>query len=120
MLLSAVTPAGGQFYTGNRLKGIALAGAELTLLGLTAREHIRTEDHWDRYTRTGDQREYELYVRGYDRRATLVWWAAGVWVLSVADAYVSAYLYKFDDQERLTLRMTPADQRPTLGICLRW
>lgn len=120
MLCSALLPGGGQFYTENRGKGFVLLGVESVLLGATVLEHRRTENHWREYVRSGNSQEYELYLQGYDRRSRLLWWTGGAWAFSIADAYIDAYLYRFDAEEKLTLMIQPVQPGPSLSIQLRW
>jgi hypothetical protein len=95
VLLSALIPGAGQFYTGNYLKGTLLGAAELTLGGLTIRAHQQGNN---------------------DLRNTLLWWTGFAWGFSMADAYVSAAMYGFKEEQRLEARMGPA----TVGIAYRF
>lgn len=88
MLLSAVIPGGGQFYTENYLKGILFVGAEGALA------YYAYQNHKD-YQETGN-------LNSRNRRNNLLWWIASVKLLSLADAYVSANMYKFKDMMRLS------------------
>jgi hypothetical protein len=88
MLLSATIPGGGQFYTANYLKGILFVGAEATLA------YYAIQDHKD-YQETNNP-------AFRNRRNNLLWWIASVKLLSIADAYVSANMYKFKDMMRLS------------------
>ncbi|MCX8015502.1 MAG: DUF5683 domain-containing protein [candidate division WOR-3 bacterium] len=89
MLLSTLFPGGGQFYTENYLKGIIFLGAEGAL------GYYAYQDHQN-YQRTSESK-YR------DRRNNLLWWIASVKILSIADAYVSANLYKFNEMMRLSV-----------------
>jgi len=89
MLLSATIPGGGQFYTANYLKGILFVGAEATLA------YYAIQDHKD-YQETNNP-------AFRNRRNNLLWWIASVKLLSLADAYVSANMYKFKDMMRLSV-----------------
>lgn len=102
MLLSAIIPGGGQFYTANYLKGILFVGAEGTL------GYLAIKDHLD-YQETNNPALK-------NRRNNLLWWIATVKLLSVADAYVSANMYKFKDMMRLTLDYEGNENRFTLGV----
>ena len=79
VLLSFLLPGGGQVYTGNWWKAALIAPAEVTLACFSAREH------------------------NSGRRAALYWWTGAVVAFSMADAYVSAQMYGFDREMRLTL-----------------
>ncbi len=88
MLYSAILPAGGQFYNGNYLKGMAFAGLELFLLGssfVNYRESLKyTQSSMERDFYTKEAFSYGLYF-------------LGVYLFSIADAYVSANFYKVEE-----------------------
>jgi hypothetical protein len=86
--LSGVFPGGGQLYTGNYLKAAAFA-AGLGYIGY----HYRQED----LAAKRAPNAYEWWDHDWERRK-YKWWFIGVWLVSLADAYVDAHLYKFDDQ----------------------
>jgi len=102
MLLSAVIPGGGQFYTTNYLKGILFVGTEVTLSCLAIKDHLD-------YQETND-----LNLK--NRRNNLLWWIATVKLLSIADAYVSANMYKFKDMMRLTVAYDRNKNGFTIGV----
>ncbi len=95
VLLSALLPGGGQVYTGGYWKAGLIAPAELALGFFSIREHL------DATRALGDGREDD-YVLHRDRRTTLLWWTGAVIAFSMADAYVSAQLYGFDDEMRFS------------------
>lgn len=95
VLSSAVIPGGGQFYTGNRFKGILFLTTETALLTMSIIE-------W----RKGDKaisKNYDEYLYHYDRYRNFLWIFAGVKALSLGDAYISAYLYRFEQQGTIRL-----------------
>ena len=97
--LSAALPGGGQFYTGNYLKAGAFAGA----LGYIGLRYLK-EDRAAKSAETPyDWWNHDAYRRDYK------WWFIGVWLVSMADAYVDAHLYKFDEQSEpdLSLKAGP-------------
>jgi hypothetical protein len=96
VLLSFVLPGGGQFYTGNWWKAALIAPAEVTLGFFSVKEHLAATKAWTSGDTTG-------YVRHRDRRTALLWWTGAVVAFSMADAYVSAQMYGFDREMRLTL-----------------
>ncbi len=79
VLLSLLLPGGGQVYTGNWWKAALIAPGELTLAYLSYRE------------------------QDAGRRTALLWWTGAVIAFSMADAYVSAQMYGFDREMRLTV-----------------
>ncbi|MBS4014985.1 MAG: hypothetical protein KGZ86_00885 [Candidatus Latescibacteria bacterium] len=89
MLFSTVFPGGGQFYCKSYVKGIVFLGAEGALA------YYAYQNHRD-YLRNNKQKHL-------DSRNNLLWWLASVKVLSIADAYVTANMYKFNEQMRLSL-----------------
>lgn len=109
MLYSLLIPGGGQFYTENYLKGVVIGGAQATLEYLAVRDHLRALDCLART-------DTLTYVRYRDSRNNLLWWSASVLVFSLADAYVSAHMYRFKEEERLTFVVSPW----RIGIAAAW
>lgn len=95
VLLSGLIPGGGQFYVRQPLKGAVIAASELTLAGFSVYYHTQENE---------------------DTRNTFLWWTGFVWAVSMADAYVSAHLYSFKDEQRLNLQLTPTQ----LGLSYRF
>jgi len=95
VFFSAVFPGGGQLYTGNYWRAAGFATVEAGLAGAAFYEA------WRMY-KAEDQAEID---RHYEKQRSLWWWAAGTWALSMADAYVDAHLYKFDEQGRVVVGM---------------
>jgi hypothetical protein len=95
VFFSAVFPGGGQIYTGNYWRAVGLGTAEVSLAGAA------TYEVW-RMNKASDQAEID---RHFEKQRSLWWWAAGAWAFSLADAYVDAYLYKFDEQGKVVVRM---------------
>jgi TM2 domain-containing membrane protein YozV len=96
MLLSTIFPGAGQFYTENYLKGAIITCAWGTLGYLSIREHLRAREA------LSQNNNYD-YIEHRNQRNIFLWWTAAVWVFSIADAYVSSYMYKFKEQESLSL-----------------
>ena len=96
VLLSFLLPGGGQVYTGNWWKAAFIAPAEVTLGYFAVKEHIAASDADAR----GDS---VAYLRHRDHRTAFLWWTGAVLAFSMADAYVSAQMYGFDREIRLTL-----------------
>jgi hypothetical protein len=101
-LLSATIPGGGQFYTQNYWKGILIAGTEGTLTYFAINDHLHYED------------THNINYR--NRRNNLLWWLVTVKIISMADAYVSANMYKFKDQMNLSFGYDINQKQITLGI----
>jgi len=96
VLLSFFVPGGGQVYTGNWWKAALIAPAEVTLGYFSVKEHLAATKALNSGDTTG-------YVLHRDRRTALFWWTGAVVAFSMADAYVSAQMYGFDREMRLTL-----------------
>ena len=97
VFFSAVFPGGGQIYTRNYWRAAGLGLAEAGFAGAAMVEV------W-RMNKATDQAEVD---RHFEKQRSLWWWTAGVGAFSMADAYVGAHLYRFDEQGRITLRLRP-------------
>lgn len=82
MLLSSIIPGSGQFYCENYIKSIMIIGAE-GAFGYYAYQY-----HKDNQV---------------SKRNNMLWWLATIKVISIADAYVTANMYKFNEQMRLSV-----------------
>jgi hypothetical protein len=114
VLLSALLPGGGQVYTGGYWKAGLIAPAELVLGFFSVKEHLDA-------TRALEQGREADYVLHRDRRTALLWWTGAVIAFSMADAYVSAQLYGFDDQMRFSQAirvMRPSSTVPRLSLAI--
>lgn len=85
IILSTLFPGGGQIYTENYLKGIIFTSGEGLLLYFTIKEKEK------------------------EKRNNLLWWTAVFHLFNIADAYVSAHLYKFEENKRISLKTTLSD-----------
>lgn len=94
VLFSLLLPGGGQVYTRNYWKAAIIAPAEIGLGALAYKEHLKMKQA----LAVQDSAGYDFHR---DRRTTFLWWTAGVVVFSMADAYVSAQMFGFDQQMRL-------------------
>ena len=108
IVASAILPGGGQFYCENYLRGAAFCAAQASVAGMFLYEHILTEEAHRRYKSTGSLDDYGDYEHHFDRRYDLLWWGAGVWVFSMADAFVDAHMFKFGSKKRV--RLGPAEK----------
>jgi hypothetical protein len=117
VLFSLIFPGGGQVYTHNYWRAAVIAAAEVGLGGLAYQEHTRMKQAWAALDTTG-------YYFHRDRRTTFLWWTAGVVVFSMADAYVSAQMFGFDQEMRLdlgpTLPLAGGECYIRLGFQLAW
>ncbi|MDI6739597.1 MAG: DUF5683 domain-containing protein [Candidatus Edwardsbacteria bacterium] len=116
MACSAVFPGGGQLYTQKYFRAAAFAGT-LGYLGYRYyKEDKLMNREFDLAVRTGNSNSPEFilhaenYYAHYDNRRTFQWWFVGIWLFSLADAYVDAHMFKFDEraEPKLSLQATPA------------
>jgi hypothetical protein len=117
MLLSTFIPGGGQFYTGHYIKGLLLAGAEITLGYFTWQEHVKMQNALE-----GADLSDNLVVKEIDslrtRRNSFAFFTGAVIVYAVADAYVDSHMYGFKDAQRLTVG--PSRERVGLEITYKF
>ncbi|MCD4689975.1 hypothetical protein K8S17_00780 [bacterium] len=97
LIASAAYPGLGQFLNGSERKAAIIGGTEMVLLA-----QLLLEDRWTRnalrhYRETGDIDYFDEYSTHYDRRQSLIWWAAIVALYSIVDAYVDAHLSGFEE-----------------------
>lgn len=100
LLRSAAVPGWGQFYNDEPLKGLAYGTLQAGLLGWTLYENDRARNAREMYELTGDPEWDEAAGDHRDRCRSLVWYTAGAWVLSMLDAYVDAWLFGFEAENR--------------------
>jgi len=102
MAYSFFIPGGGQFYNGKYLKGLIIASAELGCVANAVIQNQYLKDEKNPYNR-------EIYR---DRRNLSYWWLAGIILYSMADAYVDAHLFNFDEDESISfdLQTRPSDR----------
>jgi hypothetical protein len=105
---SSVFPGGGQLYTQQYLRAAGFAGG-LGYLGYCYNREDKAA------IGNPDQDDYNYHN---DRRRTYKWWFIGVWAMSLADAYVDAHLFKFDEhsEPELSLQMAPG----SIAICKKF
>ncbi len=97
---SAMLPGWGQFYNGQIIKGIITFGLFADFTRKAIVNNLRYMDT--------DTKEY------LERRTINTWYVGLVYMLTMVDAYVDAYLYKFDETMDLTIMVVPMDR--SLGI----
>ena len=99
---SAVIPGWGQLYNESYLKAAGYMAVDGFLF-----YKIRTYDIKYRHT---DKTGYR------DKRSKYSWYFGVAYLLTMADAYAGAYLYKFDKAMRMTV--LPVIENDTVGVCL--
>jgi len=108
MLRSLAVPGWGQFYNGKWLKGILVAGAET---GLVANAIVLNQ--WAKGAGTEDEQFYYL-----DNRNLSFWILGAVILYSMADAYVDAALFDFDESPDLSFNVQ-SNSEPLAGMTFR-
>lgn len=112
MLRSMALPGWGQWYNGKRLKSVLVAGGEV---GLVVDAIVQNQLAAKAET---------IYDREYYRnnRSLAIWYLGALILYSMADAYVDAHLFDFDESTSLSLQtntiQTPMTNRPALGLSL--
>ncbi len=99
VVYSLLLPGGGQIYTRNYWKAAVIAPAEMVLGYLSYSEHMKARDGWAR-------QDTVAYLQHRDRRNNFLWWTGAVVAFSMADAYVSAQMFGFDEEMRLSLGLS--------------
>lgn len=112
MLRSLAVPGWGQWYNGKKFKAVIFAGGEIGLVADAIIQNqlaVRAQTDIDR-----------LFYR--DNRSLAIWWLAAAILFSMADAYVDAHLYHFDESPELShtpallYKKAPALFPPPAGI----
>jgi hypothetical protein len=99
---SAMLPGWGQLYNEKYLKSLVSLGI---CFDFARKVYIFNQ----RYQHTG--RKYYL-----ERRVVNSWYLGLFYALNMVDAYVDAYLYRFDDMMRLTFTYALPEQIPLIGV----
>ncbi|MCK5596802.1 MAG: hypothetical protein KAJ04_05070 [Candidatus Eisenbacteria sp.] len=97
MVASAACPGLGQLLNGKEPKAAIVSAVETFLVAGLIIEDRRARNSLRLYRQTNDDRYYDEYSEHFDRRQTLVWWAAVAALYGMVDAYVDAHLVGFDD-----------------------
>jgi len=108
MLLSALIPGGGQFYCRSYIKAGLYAAGELGIAGVTVYE--------DQVMRRSFRALQPDTLSLRNRRNNLLWWTGAVWAFTIADAYVSASMYGFKEEQRFAAEVAPLG----FGVCYRF
>lgn len=96
VLYSFLFPGGGQIYTQNYLKAAIVAPAEVVFGYLSYSEFRKAREAFAR-------QDTDAYFFHRDRRNSFLWWTGVIVVFSMADAYVSAQMFGFDAEMRLSI-----------------
>lgn len=106
MLRSMFVPGWGQWYNGKRFKAVLIAGGHL---GLIADAIVQNQ----LAVRANDELERAYYQ---DNRSLAIWWLLGLTLYSMADAYVDAHLFGFDESTDLSLRPAIVAEQFSLAL----
>jgi len=100
MLRSAIFPGWGQIYTQHRIKGGVMIIMQTAFIGMAFSADSKVKDlvAGKSLNPLPAQLENEIEIWRADRR-TWILRAFGLWLYSMADAYVDAHLYNFDEVE---------------------
>jgi hypothetical protein len=100
LLRSLVLPGWGQIYNDKPIKGLVYGIVELGLLGLVFYEDGKAEYARENYMETGLSSWRNNYDTHSSLRRDFIWYTAGAWVVGLLDAYVDAYLFSFEAENR--------------------
>jgi len=101
---SAMLPGWGQIYNESYIKSVVAFGACFYFAS-------RIYSYEKKYLETGD-----LQFR--DQRVTNSWYFGFAYFLVMVDAYIDAYLYRFDDAINFSYQFIPLDNSFRLGVQL--
>ncbi len=99
---SAILPGWGQCYNESYIKSIIAFGAFVYFM-------TRIFDFEQQYRDTGN-------VEFRDNRVTNTWYLGLTYLIILVDAYVDAYLFRFDDTIKLTYQYVPQEKAFTFGV----
>lgn len=100
LLRSLVLPGWGQFYNEEPVKGICYGVAELGLLAMILYEHDLAEEAREMYLETGLPEWESRYETHSGLRRDFIWYTAGAWIIGMIDAYVDAWMFSFESENR--------------------
>lgn len=99
---SAMLPGWGQCYNESYIKSVIAFGTFAYFLS-------RIYKYENQYRDTGN-------IDFRDKRITNTWYLGLTYLIILADAYVDAYLYRFDDSIRLTYHYIPEEKAFSIGV----
>lgn len=106
MIRSAIIPGWGQIYCENYLKGGALFAVNMFFYSRVYSYHKKWRD-------TGNS-DYQ------NKRNTYTWYSALAYLLTIADAYVDASLYKFDEAMTITFLEKNGEKPWGVNLSYSW
>ncbi len=120
IVTSVLLPGGGQFYAENYARGLFFSTLQTGLLSMTIYEKIQERDYKRRYDESGSSQMWDEYNKHRSRVRNLLWWDAGIWFLSCADAFTDAHFYGFGEKERVSLLLDERHQGMIVGMKVRF
>ena len=113
VLRSLVIPGWGQWYNQQKFKAFLALAAEGTAVG--------SGIYWNQQVVSGPDYYRDDYINW---RNEAVWWLVGIVLVSMADAYVDAHLFDFDESPDLAARAPKLEalqfpEQPRLNFALR-
>lgn len=125
VLLSAAVPGGGQVYNGSYWKVPIIIGAQAYFVSQWLSNNKSYEYYRTQYTKSisvypplGNTNLKNLRDAYRDQRDSFAWYMAGVYLLSMVDAYVDAELSGFEVSPNLSA--TPSGTAVAVAIRLRF
>lgn len=116
IVTSVVLPGGGQFYAENYARGIFFSTLQIGLLSMTVYEKVQERDWKKQYDEDGSGDTWDEYNKHRSRVRNLLWWDAGIWFLSCADAFTDAHFYGFGEEERVSLLLDRRREGVVVGM----
>ena len=107
VILSALIPGGGQFYTSHYIKGSIIAFGEIFSLS-KAYFLYRDSKNYQENSSKRDNLMRESFSYAF--------WFLGIWFYSMLDAYVEAQLYNFDEKAKISISFKPDNETVLFGI----
>ncbi len=120
IVTSVVLPGGGQFYAENYARGLFFSTLQIGLLSMTVYEKVQERDYKKQYDEDGSSATWDEYNKHRSRVRNLLWWDAGIWFFSCADAFTDAHFYGFGEEERFSLLLDKKREGILIGMTLRF
>ncbi|MCI0513640.1 DUF5683 domain-containing protein [candidate division KSB1 bacterium] len=115
VLRAIILPGWGQWYNEKKFKALLVFGTEIGFVSAAIWHNQRVVTRLDESQYT---EQYRLQYKEFhiNMRNQYVWYLAGAILYAMADAYVDAHLFDFDESPDLSIRITPASAQAGLAI----
>jgi len=120
IIASVVLPGGGQFYAENYARGLFFSTLQISLISLTVYEKVQERDYWNLYEEDKKQETLDKFNKHKGRVRNLLWWDAGIWFLSCADAFADAHFFGFNEDVGLSVKFNEETETPQIGVSFRF